>query len=108
MRKSRVMERIRAGQAVRIAMTGHVLPPFLAYAAHSGYDCIWLDMEHHPLDEGEVRTMLAFAQLFDIDVLVRPNTREKMSLGRYLEDGAAAWPSRRSPRPTRCTTWCRR
>ncbi len=89
MRKSRVMERIRAGQAVRIAMTGHVLPPFLAYAAHSGYDCIWLDMEHHPLDEGEVRTMLAFAQLFDIDVLVRPNTREKMSLGRYLEDGAA-------------------
>lgn len=89
MRRSRVMEKIRAGEAIRIAMTGHVLPPFLAYAAHNGYDCIWLDMEHHPLDESEVRTMLAFAQLFDIDVLVRPNTREKMSLGRYLEDGAA-------------------
>ena len=89
MRRSRVMEKIRAGEAIRIAMTGHVLPPFLAYAAHNGYDCIWLDMEHHPLDDSEVRTMLAFAQLFDVDVLVRPNTREKMSLGRYLEDGAA-------------------
>ena len=89
MRSSRVMKKIRAGEPVRIAMLGHVLPPFLAYAAHSGYDCIWLDMEHHPLDDSEVRTLLAFAQLFDIDCLVRPNTREKMHLGRYLEDGAA-------------------
>lgn len=89
MRRSRVMEKLRAGEAVRIAMTGHVLPPFLAYAAHNGYDCVWLDMEHHPLDEGEVRSMLAFAQLFDVDVVLRPNTREKMRLGRYLEDGAA-------------------
>lgn len=89
MRKSRVMERIRAGQAVRIAMLGHMLPPFLAYAAHSGYDCVWLDMEHHPLTDSELRALLAFAQLFDIDCLVRPATREQMRLGRYLEDGAA-------------------
>lgn len=89
MRSSRVMAKIRADEPVRIAMLGHVLPPFIAYAAHSGYDCIWLDMEHHPLDDSELRTLLAFAQLFDIDCLVRPSTREKMRLGRYLEDGAA-------------------
>ena len=89
MRNSRVMDRIRAAQPVRIAMLGHLLPPFLAYAADSGYDCVWLDLEHHPLDDGDVRTLLAFAHLFDIDCLVRPNTREHMRLGRYLEDGAA-------------------
>ena len=33
MRNSRVMNKLRAGEPVRIAMLGHVLPPFLAYAA---------------------------------------------------------------------------
>lgn len=88
MRRSRVMEKIRGGGEVRIAVLGHVLPPFLAYAAHSGYDCIWLDLEHHPMDESEVRTVLAFAQLYDIDCVVRPSTREGLRLGRFLEDGA--------------------
>ena len=82
------MEKIRGGREVRIAVLGHVLPPFLAYAAHSGYDCIWLDLEHHPMDESEVRTVLAFAQLYDIDCVVRPSTREGLRLGRFLEDGA--------------------
>ena len=40
MRKSKVMEKIRGGKEVRIAVLGHVLPAFLAHAAHSGYDCI--------------------------------------------------------------------
>lgn len=88
MRRSRVMEKIRGGKEVRIAVLGHVLPPFLAYAADSGYDCIWLDLEHHPMDQGEVRTLLAFAQLYDIDVVVRPGTQGGLRLVRYLEDGA--------------------
>lgn len=88
MRRSRVMEKIRGGKEVRIAVLGHVLPPFLAYAAHSGYDCIWLDLEHHPMDQSEVRTVLAFAQLYDIDCVVRPGTHEGLRLGRFLEDGA--------------------
>lgn len=88
MRKSKVMEKLRAGREVRIAVLGHVLPPFLAYAAHSGYDCIWLDLEHHPMDQGEVRTVLTFAHLYDIDVVVRPGTHEGLQMGRYLEDGA--------------------
>ena len=88
MRRSRVMEKIRGGKEVRIAVLGHVLPPFLAYAAHSGYDCIWLDLEHHPMDESEVRTVLTFALLYDIDCVVRPSTREGLRLGRFLEDGA--------------------
>lgn len=82
------MEKIRGGKEVRLAVLGHVLPPFLAYAAHSGYDCIWLDLEHHPMDESEVRTLLAFSHLYDIDIVVRPSTREGLRLARFLEDGA--------------------
>lgn len=88
MRRSRVMEKIRGGKEARIAVLGHVLPPFLAYAADSGYDCIWLDLEHHPMDQGEVRALLAFAQLYDIDVVVRPGTQGGLRMVRYLEDGA--------------------
>ena len=88
MRRSKVMEKIRSGREVRIAVLGHVLPPFVAYAADSGYDCIWLDLEHHPMDQGEVRTLLTFAHLYDIDVVVRPGTLEGLRHGRYLEDGA--------------------
>ncbi|MCY4105643.1 MAG: aldolase/citrate lyase family protein [Chloroflexi bacterium] len=83
------MEKIRGGKEVRIAGLGYVLPPFLAYAAHSGYDCIILDLEHHPMDDGEVLTLLALSHLYDIDIMVRPESRGGVRLGRFLEDGAA-------------------
>ena len=89
MRKSTVLAKIRAGQAAKIAQLGHMLPPFVAYAAHAGYDGIWLDNEHFPMDNREVQTLLAFSHLYDIDIVVRTPTREKTRLYRYLEDGAA-------------------
>ena len=89
MRNSTVLAKIRAGGAAKIAQMGHVLPPFIAYAAYAGYEGIWLDMEHFPMDNREVQTLLAFCHLYDIDALVRVPTREKTQLYRYLEDGAA-------------------
>jgi 2-keto-3-deoxy-L-rhamnonate aldolase RhmA len=87
-RKSKVLAKIRAGQPARIAMLGYFLPPFIAHAAHLGYDGIWLDLEHRPMDSREVQALLAFFHLYDIDCLVRTPTREKSQLYRYLEDGA--------------------
>ncbi len=89
MRHSTVLAKIRVGQAAKVAQMGHVLPPFIAYAAHAGYAGIWLDLEHFPMDNREVQTLLAFFHLYDIDALVRVPTREKTQLYRYLEDGAA-------------------
>jgi 2-keto-3-deoxy-L-rhamnonate aldolase RhmA len=89
MRNSKILAKIRAGKAAKLAMMGHFMPPFVAYAAHFGYDGIWLDLEHRPLDAREIQALLAFFHLYDIDCLIRPATREKAPLYRYYEDGAA-------------------
>ncbi|MBI1276787.1 MAG: 4-hydroxy-2-oxovalerate aldolase [Anaerolineaceae bacterium] len=88
MRKSKILAKVRAGQPARLAMMGYFIPAFVAYAAKLGFDGIWLDMEHHNFDDREVQALLAFFHLYDIDCLVRPPTREKPRLYRYLEDGA--------------------
>jgi 2-keto-3-deoxy-L-rhamnonate aldolase RhmA len=61
----------------------------VAYAAHQGYDGIWLDLEHRPMGSRELQGLLAFFHHYDIDCLLRPPTREKAILYRYLEDGAS-------------------
>lgn len=91
MRSSKILARIRAGQPARIAMMGYVLPPFIAFAAHEGFDGLWLDLEHRPMEDREVQMLLAYFHLYDIDCLIRPSTREKAKLYRYLEDGATGF-----------------
>lgn len=88
MRKSNVLAKLRAGKPVKIAVLGHFIPPFVAYAAHAGYDAIWLDLEHRPMDAREVQALLGIFHLYDMDCILRTPTREKAQLYRYLEDGA--------------------
>lgn len=68
---------------------GHFIPGFVKQAAHFGFDCIWLDLEHRQWDDRDVQSILALSHLYDIDVMVRAATLEKTRLYRYLEDGAA-------------------
>lgn len=89
MRNSKILAKLRNNQPARIAMLGHFFPPFIAYAADAGFDGIWLDCEHRAWDDREIPAALAYFHLYDIDCLVRPATREKAPLYRYLEDGAA-------------------
>lgn len=88
MRASKIAAKIRNGQAVRIAHLGYFIPPFIAYAAHEGYDGIWLELEHRAFDPHEVQALISYCHLYDIDCLVRPATRERAALYRFLEDGA--------------------
>ncbi len=89
MRHSKILARVRAGKSARLAMMGHFLPPFIAHAAHLGFDGVWIDLEHNPFDDRELQSLLAFCHLYDIDAMIRPPTREKARLYRYLEDGAS-------------------
>lgn len=89
MRKSKTLARIRNGEPVRICALGHFMPPYIRYAAHFGFDCIWLDLEHRAMDQREVQALMAFFHKFDIDCLLRVSTLEKARLYRYLEDGAS-------------------
>lgn len=88
MRRSKVIAKWRAGQPVRMCAMGHFIPPFIRMAAHNGFDCIWLDLEHRAMDDREIQGLLAFFHLFDIDCMLRAPTLEKTRLYRYLEDGA--------------------
>lgn len=106
MRKSKILAKVRAGQPARLAMMGYFIPAFVAYAAKLGFDGIWLDMEHHNFDDREVQSILAFFHLYDIDCLVRPPTREKARLYRYLEDGATGLIIPMSMMPLPPTTDC--
>lgn len=88
MRTSRTLARLRKNEPVRICVLGHFGPSYVRHAAHFGFDCIWLDTEHRMLAPEEVRSLMAFFHLYDIDCLLRPPTLEKGRLYRYLEDGA--------------------
>lgn len=88
MRKSKTLARIRKGQPVRMCCLGHYIPSFIKQAAHFGFDCIWLDLEHRGIPDRDVQNLLTHSHLHDIDIMLRPPTLEKTRLYRYLEDGA--------------------
>jgi 2-keto-3-deoxy-L-rhamnonate aldolase RhmA len=90
-RKSKVLAKLRSGQFARICATGHFLPFYIRYAAHFGYDGIWLDLEHRTMDDREVQAFIAACYHNDIDCMVRPPTVGRTHLYHYLEDGAAGF-----------------
>lgn len=89
MRRSKTLEKLRAGKLVRICGLGHYIPSFVRHAAHFDFDCIWLDLEHRAMSDNDVRSLLGFCHQFDIDCMVRSPTLERVRIYRYLEDGAA-------------------
>jgi 4-hydroxy-2-oxoheptanedioate aldolase len=88
MRRSKTLEKWRNSQPAKLACLGNYLPHFVRHAAHFGYDCIWLDLEHRNMSDREIQALMAFFHLSDIDCMLRPPTLEKSRLYRYLEDGA--------------------
>jgi len=69
----------------------HTLPFFIRYATHCKYDGIWLDLEHHAMNERESQYLIELCHHNDIDCMIRPSTYEYSKLYRYLEDGATGF-----------------
>ena len=88
MRNSKTLKKIHHNQCARVCGLGHYLPFFVRYAAHFGYDVIWLDLEHRAMTDREVQSLLGLCYHNDIDCMVRPPTQERTRLYRYFEDGA--------------------
>ena len=88
MRPSKTLAKLRAGKTVRMTAMGYFLPPFVRHAAHHGFDCIWLDLEHRTMERREIQALLSYFHLYDVDCMLRAPTLEKSQLYRYLEDGA--------------------
>jgi 4-hydroxy-2-oxoheptanedioate aldolase len=71
MRKSRVLQKLRAGELVSCVKMNLSCARTSELAAALGFDCIWLDMEHTAADWGEVEKHIMAAKTRDTDVMVR-------------------------------------
>jgi len=91
MRRSKVLEKLRAGKPVLMTMTSLAPAPLaVEIAGRAGMDAVWLDMEHRPFTPREVAELIAAARLGDVDAVVRVRKGEGYTcFFRPLEDGAA-------------------
>ena len=89
MRNSKLLQKIKQGKTAKITALYHPIDMFPRHAAEAGYDAVWLEAEHHMWEPREMQRMLYLGHLADIDIIVRPPSREKAVLYRYLEQGAS-------------------
>lgn len=71
MRKSRVLRQMRAGKVATCTKLNLADPRAAEIAAMSGFDCIWIDMEHVPNSMASVEEIVRAAKIYDVDVLTR-------------------------------------
>ena len=88
MRMSRVWQRWAEGKTV-LCTTSHLTDPSVCeMISLLGFDCIWIDLEHHPTSVERAGQMMRGARVGSADVMVRPAKGEFMRMGRILEAGA--------------------
>jgi 4-hydroxy-2-oxoheptanedioate aldolase len=71
MRRSRVLEKLRTGQAVSSVKLNIDNARVAEIAALAGIDCLWLDQEHVASDWSVVEAQILAAKVYDVDVMVR-------------------------------------
>ncbi len=71
MRKSKVIKKINEGKTAFSIKLNLADPRGAELAAMSGFDCIWIDMEHVPSDYSTIENLNRAAKLYDCDVLCR-------------------------------------
>jgi len=71
MRPSRLLKKLRDGQAVCTFKLNTESPRIAELAAMAGFDALWLDMEHTGNNWQTIEQMIRAAKLFDVDTVVR-------------------------------------
>jgi len=89
MRKSRVLQKLRAGELVSCVKMNLSCARTSELAAALGFDCIWIDMEHTAADWSEVEKHIMAAKTRDKDVMVRVTRGSYSDYIRPLELDAA-------------------
>ena len=88
MRKSTVKEKLSQNQPVLITQLHLTDPSLFEMASLMGFDCLWLDLEHHAYGENVASNLMRAARVGNSDILARPAKGEFMRMGRLLEVGA--------------------
>ena len=71
MRPSKVLRKLRRGELVSSFYTKTSSAVVAEIAAFSGFDCIWIDMEHTAIDWSALEKQVMAAKLYDVDTVVR-------------------------------------
>jgi 4-hydroxy-2-oxoheptanedioate aldolase len=87
--KSKVLQKLRAGEIVRVAGMSRLSDPWLAQViGWSGYDVIWFDMEHRSFDYSVIDPLSLACRHVGIDLMVRILKTGYTAPMRALEFGA--------------------
>ncbi|MEW5979559.1 MAG: aldolase/citrate lyase family protein [Acidobacteriota bacterium] len=86
---SRVLQKLRNGEFVRVAGVSRITEPWLTEAVGKmGFDVVWLDMEHRPWGYDSIDPMSLACRATGIDLMVRILKTGYTSPMRALECGA--------------------
>lgn len=88
MRPSRVLAKLKRNEPVLVTCLHLIDPSLFELTSLMGFDCIWLDMEHHGYSLETAAHLMRAARVGVSDLLVRPAKGEFMRMGRMLEAGA--------------------
>jgi len=86
---SRVLRKLRAGDFVRVVGVNRVMAPWLTEViGKTGFDAVWLDMEHRAYSEDAIDPVSLACRATGIDLMVRIRKTDYSSPMRALECGA--------------------
>jgi 4-hydroxy-2-oxoheptanedioate aldolase len=88
MRPSRIKAKLQRGEPVLVVTLHLTDPSVFELVSLMGFDCVWMDMEHHFYSLQTAAHMMRAARVGATDVLARPAKGEFMRMGRMLEAGA--------------------
>lgn len=89
MRPSRVKAKLKRGEPALVTCLHFLDAAVFEMTSILGFDCIWMDLEHHPTGVETAANLMRGARVGVADILARPGKGELMRMGRLLELGAS-------------------
>ena len=88
MRPSRIKAKLQRGEPVLVTTLHLTDPSVYELVSLMGFDCIWMDMEHHSYSLQTAAHLMRAARVGAADIMARPAKGEFMRMARMLEAGA--------------------
>lgn len=89
MRRSKVLDKLKAGEVVNCIKLNLFDSRVIEIAALSGFDCVWSDMEHVPNDFSAVEKQILAAKAYNTDIMVRVSRGSYSDLIKPMEMDAS-------------------
>jgi 4-hydroxy-2-oxoheptanedioate aldolase len=88
MRTSIVKAKLSRGEPALVVCLHFTDPSLYEMTSLLGFDCIWMDLEHHGYSVETASNLMRAARVGGSDIVARPGKGEFMRMCRLLEMGA--------------------